>query len=319
MNRRAGILAITSGLLVTSLAIHAATPRTKFRIGVLVPSWNDLSYFVDALRVVGYEEGRNVEFIFRRADNEQELDARAKELVASKVDLIVADSAEQTRAAKRATSTIPIVMLYGLAPVELGLIASLARPGGNVTGTAAVPLELAAKSVDIFRNTIPSLKRLTILVDVDPWGQAIQRETERAAQALGIATSSLQVHTPADLDRAFVQLEGLRPDGITVGIGLVPQYPRVIQFAAMHRLAAMYAVAPAVIRWGGLMSYSPNLPAVVARTAAIVDRILKGAKPADIPVEQPTRYVLAINLKTASELGLTVPQAILMSADIVVK
>jgi putative ABC transport system substrate-binding protein len=318
MNRRAGIRAVASGLLAAALASHAATPRKTYRIGVLAPSWEGLSSFEQALRAVGYEEGRNAEFVVRRADSQEELDALATELVASKVDVIAASSTREILAAKRATSTIPIVMIYGVAPVELGLIDSLARPGGNVTGTAAVPLELAGKAIEIFRNTVPRLRRLTVLIDLTPTGKILQRETERAAQALGIETSSLHVHTPADLDSAFVELQRNRPDGVTVRFGLVPQYREVIRFAALHRLPAIYAVIPAV-RWGGLMAYSPNLPAVHARTAAVVDRILQGTKPKDVPVEQPTRYVLAINLKTAKELALTIPQSVLVRADIVVE
>src|SRR6266850_3871752 len=142
VNRRAGILAFAGGLLAASHAIHAATSSKTYRIGVLCPSWEDLGFFVRALQAVGYEEGRNAELVFKRGDGQAQLDALAKELAATKVDVIAASSTIEIQAAKRATSKIPIVMMYGVAPVELGLIASLARPGGNVTGTVAMPLEL---------------------------------------------------------------------------------------------------------------------------------------------------------------------------------
>jgi len=170
MQRRAGLRTITAGLLLGPVLLARAGERRP-RIGILCPTWEDASYFIDALLSVGYDGQRNVDLLYARADGGAELAAEARRLVDSNVDVIVAFALDQILAAKRATSTIPIVMLYGASPVELGLVDSLARPGGNVTGTAAVPLELSTKHVDILRSLLPHLGRVALLFDTGPWGR----------------------------------------------------------------------------------------------------------------------------------------------------
>jgi len=319
VNRRTGLRAIAGALVASSFAGRAATPGKLTRIGTLFSSADSDAGIVEALRGFGYEEGRTVEIISKSGSGKAALEALARELVSAKVDVIVAGSSEEALAAKQMTSTIPIVMVYGLAPVEMGLVQSLARPGGNVTGTAAVPLELSTKSIDLLRSAVPALKQLAILVKADRWGATVQREQERAAQALGIQTRSYPIDVAADLDHALLELQRRRPDGMTVGLGLIPHFERIVDFAAKQRIPAMYSVAPAVIRWGGLMSYSPNLPVVMQRTAAIVHRIVQGARPEDTPVEQPTKYFFAVNLKAARAMGFTFPQSVLLSADRVIE
>ena len=316
MDRRASIYAFTCGLTAAAFYVNGAPIRRIFRIGVLCANGENLSLFVRALQTAGYEDGRTAEIIFKRWDKPEQSIALADELVAAKVDVIAAASVLETRAAKHATSTIPIVMMYGLAPVELGLIASLARPGGNVTGTVAVPIELVAKSVEIFRNTLPHLRRLTILLDDDPWAPVFLLETERAAQAMGIATQSLQIRTPADMKKVFSELRRYRPDGITVCHSLWPYDDEIVRFAASQKLPAIYGVIPAV-RHGGFMAVAPDLPSVYVRTASIIDRILNGVRPADIPVEQPTLFILAINQTAAKRLEITIPYSVLVSANVV--
>jgi putative tryptophan/tyrosine transport system substrate-binding protein len=319
VNRRRGLGAIAGSLLVSSFGSRAAKARRAARVGTLFGDHDDAAGIVEALRPLGYEEGRSVVFVSRRGDGNVELAAGARELVAAKVDVIVAGSTEEALAARQVTTTIPIVMVYGLAPVEMGLVQSLARPGGNVTGTAAVPLELSIKSVGLFRSAVPTLKQLAILGKADEWGELVRREIEQAAHAVGIQTRPYRIGAAADLDQALLDIEQRPPDGMTVGLGLIPSYDRIVDFAAKRRLPAIYPVAPAVIHWGGLMSYSPNFPLLIQRTAAIVHRIIQGAKAQDTPVEQPTQYAFAINLKTARAMGFTFPQSVVLSADIVIQ
>ena len=319
VNRRLALRAIAGGPLASSLAGRAAKPARVPRVGTLFPDADDAGEIVDQLRPLGYEEGRTVVFVSKGGADKAALESAARELVAAKVDVIVANSTEEALAAKRVTTTIPIVMVYGLAPVEMGLVQSLSRPGGNVTGTAAVPLELSIKSVGLLRSAVPTLKQLAILGKADPWGELVQREMEQAAHAAGIQTRAYPIGAAADLDRALTDIERRPPDGMAVGFGLIPSYDRIGQFAVKQRLPAIYPVAPAVIRRGGLMSYSPNYPILIKRTAAIVHRIIQGAKAQDTPVEQPTQFVFAVNLKTARAMGFTFPQSVLLSADIVIE
>jgi putative ABC transport system substrate-binding protein len=319
MRRREASAWAAAGWAAGVLGAHAAAPPRIARIGTLLLD-ADLSFLRQSLQEIGYAEGTNVVFVARPLDVPQaELDASARELVAAGVDVIVSGPAAATQAVRRATTTIPIVMFYAHAPVEMGLVASLARPGGNVTGTIAAPLELAAKAIELLRDSLPRFRRVVVLAGVDDWSRLYLRETERAARALAVAHGSMQIDSAAELDSAFAALEHEPPDGIAVGIGVIPYYDRIVRFAAARRLPAIYAVIPAVTRHGGLMAYSTNYPALMTRTAAIVDRVLRGAQPADIPVEEPTRYVLAINQRTARALGLTIPRAVLVRADVVVE
>jgi putative ABC transport system substrate-binding protein len=319
IQRRTGLIAIASAILPASVVARDASRPVVARIGILCSlADDDLPYFLKAMRNAGYEKGRNVEYIVKESNSLEELKLFARELVAARVDLIIAESYEETTAVRSATTSIPIVMLYGVAPVEMGFVQSLSKPGGNITGTAAVPIELPSKCVDVFYSAVPSLKRTVVMVGEDPWSRIVERETQRAAQSLGIATKVFKVRSKDELDSAFSQIAVEGPDGISVGLGVWPYFQEIADFAASHRLPAMYPVAPAVISYGGLISYSPNFPIVMERTAAIVDRILRGARPQDVPIEQPTRFVLCVNMTAAKRIGMTFPQPVLLRADIVI-
>jgi len=223
----------------------------------------------------------------------------------------------EIQAAKKASSTIPIVMIYGLAPVESGLVASLARPGGNVTGTTVDDPEGAGKKLEILREAVPRATRVTLLWEPEFAGiDAYVRETGRVATAMAIQLTLLPVRSLEELEAAFNMLAQNRPDALyVVPTGaLFAHRARVIEFAARQRLPAVYTNKGSVTE-GGLMAYLADQRALISRTAAIIDRILKGARPGDIPIEQPSKYELIVNLKTARELGLTLPQSLLLRAD----
>ena len=323
MNRRDTVLALL-GLCAAPLALRAQQAPKTYRIGVLsqhIPREKFIA-FPAALREIGYVEGQNFVFEYRYAEGrEDRLPALAADLVAKQVDLILALVNPEILAAKRATSTIPIVMIYGLTPVESGLVPSLARPGGNVTGTAVEDPEAAGKKLEILRDALPRLARVTVLLEPEyPGMLAYTRATERAAKAMGIRLTLLRVRSLEELEHAFTLITRDRPDALYVAaVGAVISHrARVIEFAALQRLPAIYTVN-FVVKEGGLMAYAANQAALLRRTAAIFDRILKGARPADLPVEQPTQFELAINLKTAKTLGLTLPQSLLLRANEVIE
>ena len=234
--------------------------------------------------------------------------------------MIVAGGNQAARAAKQATQTIPIVMLGG-DPVADGLISSFARPGGNITGVTLFSSELAAKRIELLKEIVPGLTRVAILWNSANPGTALQvREAERASQALGIGVNGVEVRGPGDLDHAFQRIARDRPGALYVAsdASFFAYRIRIAELCAKAKLPAIYAV-----KWqveaGGLMSYGQNLPEAYRRSAAYVDKILKGAKPADLPVEQATKFELVINLKTAKALGLTIPPSLLLRADQVIE
>jgi putative ABC transport system substrate-binding protein len=317
MNRRRVIGVVFGCLGAGPLAIRAASDRKMHRIGVLCTE--NVSYFWKQLQAIGYEEHRNVEYVFKDVDAASDLSGFAARLATANVDLIVACGPEETIAAKAATSTIPIVMLYGIVPVELGLVASLARPGGNVTGSSAISVDMASKSVELFKSVVPELRRLSVVVDLDdPVGRILHAETVRAAKELGIEVGTSQVRDAPGLDRAFSDITQSRAGGIMLSTSAHRFFREINGFAIRQRLPAMYPFAPAV-RAGGLMAYSPNWLPQSQKNAHIVDRILKGAPPAEIPVEQPLEYAFGINLKTARAIGLTIPPAAMLRATWVVE
>ena len=318
MNRRDTLLASLALGVLPGLA--GAQPVQKvFRIGVLSrgrPREQAL-YIFSALRALGYEEGKNVVFDYRNAEGrEDRLAVLAAELVASKVDLIIAPIYEEILAAKRATSTIPIVMLWAAAPVEFGLVASLAHPGGNVTGTTFNDPEWVGKILEVLRDTVPRLSRVAVLYAAGGLlMDTYVRITREAAVAMGIHLTLLPCSSDADFEAALAQIARERPEALYVATtGVVyTQRARVIAFAARQRLPAIYLTKELVTE-GGLIAYTPDAAAVMQRAASIIDRILKGAKPADIPVEQPTRFELVINMKTARALGIRIPQMMMLRA-----
>jgi putative ABC transport system substrate-binding protein len=324
----AGALVILAlGLLAAPLAADAQPPPKVPRIGILWASPISANAhlreaFRQGLRELGYVEGQNVAIEFRYAEGKLErLPDLAAELVRLKVDVIVATNTPTALAAKQATRTIPIVVSVSGDPVESGLVASLARPGGNVTGLSLMVPELAGKRLQLLKEVVPGTSRVAVLSNpTNPYTGLVVRETQAAARVLGVQLQPLEVRAAEDIDRAFqAAIRGRANALIVVDDGLVFTHrARIVALAAKSRLPAIYPFREPV-EAGGLMSYATNLADSNRRAATYVDKILKGAKPADLPVEQPTRFELVINMKTAKSLGLTIPQTVLIRADHVIQ
>jgi putative ABC transport system substrate-binding protein len=275
------------------------------------------------LAELGYVEGKSIVVEARYADSDpQRLTQLAQEIVASKPDVIVTSAFAATAAVRQATSTAPIVMLHAGNPVESGLVASLAHPGGNVTGTTSMVSDLGAKQVDLLRQLLPQLARLGVLMNPTNAGHSstLLNVIENARKH-GIRVVVAEVTRVDDFKKAFATLRDAHPDALLVMMEPLIGANRgaVVEFAAANRLPASYDVGSEAVREGGLISYGPLLSSHYAQGADYVDKILKGADPGNLPVQQPTQFALTINLKTASALGLTIPQALLMRADEVVR
>ena len=321
MDRRAFITGLAGGLLATPLPAAAQQMGTVPRIGILLPGplpprVHQWDAFRQALRELGYTEGRNIVLEFRPPAQEGDpLENLAAELVRIKVDLIVAVGDQAIRAARHATSTIPIVMCPASDPVERGFIASLARPGGNMTGLSILNAELAAKLLEILREIVPKVSRVAVLWTPGT-GEAAFRAAEVAARSMGVELLSLEASRDADLEKAF-EAAAQRRAGALLVLGGPPLFglrARIVELALKHRFPALYYL-PSFAHAGGLAVYGPSDTEYYRRAAVYVDKILKGAKPADLPVEQPTKFVLVINLKTAKALGLTISPSLLARAD----
>jgi len=269
--------------------------------------------FRQGLRDLGYVEGQNIRFEFRSAQGRLDrLPELAAELVRLKVDVIVTWFTPTALAAKQATHEIPIVMAETGDPIATGLIASLPRPGGNVTGIASVTAELAGKSVQLIRDMLPSARRVTALANAtDPFSKPFLEQIELGGKATGTAIHPIKINNSDEFETAFVAMEKDRPDAVIVQPSLPTK--RAAELALQQRLPAVFAEE------GGLMSYSAIYADLFRKAAVYVDKILKGARPTDLPVEQPTRLQLVINMKTAKALGLTVPPALLARADDVIE
>jgi len=267
-------------------------------------------------------EGENVVFERRYAENRLErLPELAADLVRLKVDVIVAAGTLAPLAAKRTTSTIPIVMASCGDPLGTGLVASLARPGGNVTGMSLMAPDVGGKRLELLRDVLPNLTRVAVLWDsANPYTTIGFNETEVAARTLGVEVQSLEVRSPDDFDRAFEAAQQQHPDAlVTVDDPLTLNHlKRIVDFTAVQRLPSVH-LAREFAAAGGLVSYGTNMADVIRRAAGYVDKILKGAKPADLPIEQPTKFELVINLKTAKALGITIPPSLLARADEVIE
>ncbi|HSB77208.1 MAG TPA: ABC transporter substrate-binding protein [Candidatus Methylomirabilis sp.] len=284
------------------------------------PLWQAL---VEGLGERGYIQGQNLVIVCRYTGGRLErAPALAAELVSLKPDLIVAAGTVSTRAIKQATSTIPIVMVYVLDPVTAGLVASLARPGGNVTGvTMDAGLEILGKHLQFLKEAVPTVSRVAVLsYAVHPLRATILRETQAAAQALGVTLQTYEVREPEEFAGAFTAMTKARAEAL-----LVLPHPftyvharRIATLAAQSRLPAVYPFREAV-EAGGLLAYATNTPDMFRRAATFVDKIFKGANPGDLPVEQPTKFDLLVNLKAAKALGLTIPQSLLNRADEVIQ
>jgi ABC-type uncharacterized transport system substrate-binding protein len=320
--RTASIVTVALGILGGWLPADAQQPGAKIpRIGVLQPGSPPeplLEAFRGGLRDLGYREGRNIVLEVRWAGGSGDrLTDLALELVALKVDLIATLSTPAALAARKATSTIPIVFSGVGDPVGSGVVPSLARPGGNATGVSTLATELSAKRLEILRDIVPGMPRLAMLWnDANPSMVLRAREVEAAAAKLGVTIQSLGVHNLTDFDAVFKAIEAQRAPAL---LTLVDPFTRehrkrIVDFAAHRRLPAIYE-SREFVDSGGLICYGPNLPALQRRVAAYVDKVLRGTKPADLPIEQPTTFELVINLKTAKALGLTLPAALLLRAD----
>jgi len=314
-------LAVCALLFALSIEIEAREPGKIHRIGFLIaptPSFfaSRLEAFRQGLQDLGYVEGKHIAIETRYAEGKADrLAELAAELVRLEMDVIVT-SGPAGLAAKKATRTIPIVFVAVQDPVATGLVDSLALPGGNVTGLSTLAPELGGKRLEILKGAVPKISRVAFLR-----GTALTaKDTQAAAQALGIRLQSLEVRDSKDLDAAFKAATKDRAQGLLTGPGSLfnAHQARIVEFAAINRLPAMYA-SPESVEAGGLMSYAPSYPAIFRRAAIYVDKILKGAKPADLPVEQPTKFELVINLKTAKQIGLIIPPNVLARADRVIR
>ena len=327
MDRRAFIGTLTGGILAAPLAAEAQPVKKPWRIGYLSGGSSPVmapyvAAFREGLRNRGLIEGENIVVEYRWADgNNEKLPALAGELVALKVDLLVASGTPAAMAAKRATSQIPIVFTTVSDPVASGLVASLARPGGNATGWSTILPDMGGKLLGLLREAVPSASRIAVLANPTNPGKVLELKTMRdQAPSLGVTIQSVEVPTPASLDAAFSTMGSARPDILVTLFDTVTlsNRGRIVEFAARHRIPAIYQLKEFADA-GGLMSYGPSLQSMLRRTAIYVERILKGAKAADLPVEQPTIFELVINLKTAKALGLTIPQSLLQRADQVIE
>jgi putative ABC transport system substrate-binding protein len=327
--RRIGLaVVLVLGFTLGPLAVEAQQAGKMYRLGWLSidapsPPRQQLSeVFLHELRDHGFVEGQNVTIERRYSEGREDRHtAFAAEFVQMKVDLIVAVSSAAAHAAKQATSTIPIVMLNVANPERQGLVVSLARPGGNVTGTSnQLGGEFSGKMLQLIKETVPKLSKLAVVWNPDNPGSAISfRESEvPVAKALGVALVSLEVRGPAEVDRALTRIAAERPDALWVHLVAFPFRARFLEFAATNRLPSV-AQASGWPQSGGLLSYGPDPAEMLRRGAVQAAKILKGARPADLPVEQPTKFELVINLKTAKALGLTIPQTLLLRADQVIE
>jgi putative ABC transport system substrate-binding protein len=327
MNRKFFCVALVA--MFVTLCVPAEAQQSKIaKIGVLVPSnpgatGHLLEAFRQGLREHGYVEGKN--FVLERRYGEaraERISELARELVSLKVDVIVTATDIAIAAVKQQTSTIPIVMANSTDPVGTGFVASLARPGGNVTGQSTISPELSGKRLEVLREVIPGLSRVAFLWNPDVRGAVLDyNETEGAARSLGLQLQSVEVPRAENLDRAFSAITKDRAQALIVPapnpVGFANR-GQIASFAQKNRLPSMYGQNEYVDA-GGLMSYGPNNADLWRRAATYVDKILKGAKPADLPVERPTKFELIINLKTAKQIGLTIPPNVLARADRVIK
>jgi putative tryptophan/tyrosine transport system substrate-binding protein len=335
MRRREFLGALgTLGVAAAWPLAAAAQQATKIpQIGVLSLGRGDksdasletLDAFVSALRELGHTEGQNIAFDRRFADGDaNKLSRLARELVERRVDAIVALGTPAARAANRATSVIPIIGIAMADPVDDELASSLARPGGNVTGTTFLGPQLVSKRLQLLKEIVPGLSRVVVLWDPHAYGErtmaGMLKEIEDAARSLGTKLKLVAAASPADLSNAFAAMATERADGLIVipSPMLFSQYSRIVTFAADNRLPAMY-VAREGVEIGGLVSYGVNLPDLSRATAVYLDKILNGAKPAELPVQQPTKFELVINLKTAGALGLTISRDFLLIVDEVIE
>ena len=329
-NRKPALRNLKSAILLCAMlfalcpSASAQQPTKVPRIGYLAAALGSSRHeaFRQGLRELGYVEGKNIVIEWRDAERKVDrLPALAAELMRLKVDVIVTNGGAPTRAAKEATATIPIVMTQDSDPVAIGFVASLARPGGNITGLATLNPELSGKRLELLKEIVPKLSRVAVLgTSTAPGSAQMLREVELAGGAFGVKLQYLDVLSPKDIETAFREASKGRADGVLAmgGVALSSHRTQVVELAVKSRLPAIYYRSE-FVEDGGLVSYAVNLNDLARRAAVYVDKILKGAKPADLPVEQPTKFELIINLKAAKQIGLTIPPNVLARADRVIK
>ena len=318
-------LIVALGILAAPLAPAAQQPTKVPRIGFLAwgsppPADRYGESFRQGLRDLGYVEGQNIVVEYRWAEGRSDRAADlAAELVRLKVDVIVAFATPAILAAQNATKTTPIVMGVAADPVGTGFVANLARPGGNITGLSLMSPDLAGKRLELLREVLPGIARVAFLASGrSPAGRLFVQETQVAAQKLGVQIQPVVVGGPEEFESAFAAMRRERAGALIVQPLFTEHRQRIVALAARHRLPII-SDSREFADAGGLMSYGPNLREIYRRAATYVDKILKGAKPADLPVEQPTRFEMVINLKTAKALGLTIPPSVLVRADQVIQ
>ena len=326
---RCAAIAFAGFLALTALAA-AGPPSHPVRLGILAPiapSFDPTTdpavrAFVEGLRELGYTPGRDIVFEYRSAQgNAQALPQLAEQLIQAKVDILLALAPSPAIAAAKATKTVPIVVVGATDVVETGLVASLARPGGNVTGLALNAAEIAAKRVQFSREAVPGSSRVAVLWNANVPGMALGLQNiEKASPQLGVILQPVRVSGSDELDQGFAAIESGHPDGLVVLYGPMRgnDQPRILEFVTQHRLPTLFQPGQGV-SGGGLMEFGPKFEPMYRRAAFYVDKIANGAAPAALPVEEPNDFDLVINLKAAKSLGLDVPYSLLMRADRVIE
>ena len=327
--KKAAALSILVAVMLLAVAVIAdaqqakKVPRIGYLSGTLSADSARVEAFKHGLRDLGYVEGKNIVIEWRSGEGKLDRNlAHAADLARLQVDVIVATGATEIRAARETTATVPIVMIRGGDPVGSGYVDSLARPGGNITGLAVLRPELSGKRLELLKEIVPKLSRVAVFAHTESAEYAlVLKEIEMAAEPLGVKLQSLNIQSPKDFETAFQAAAKGRADAVLFrvrGPVLSPHRTGVAALAVKSRLPAIYEAAEEV-EAGGLMSYGVNYNDLYRRAATYVDKILKGRKPADLPVEQPTKFELIINLKAAKQIGLTIPPNLLVRADSVIK
>jgi len=321
------IVTLILSLLTAPLTSSAQQAAKVPRLGLLIPGSSSafaprIEAFRHGLRDLGYVEGRNITIEYRFAEGQDDrLPALVAELIRLHVDIMVTDGEEAILAAQHATTTIPIVMAVSSDPVGIGYVASLARPGGNITGLSFMLTEVSGKRLELLQEAVPKLSHVAVLWNpTNPNSMLGFKETQTAAHALGLPLQSLEVRGPDEFDQAFAAMTREHADALVVLSNplFFGHRRQLAELAVKHRLPAIFLFRE-YVEAGGLMAYGANLHAMYRRAAYYVDRILKGTKPADLPVEQPVKFELVINLKTAQALGITIPPTLLFLADEVIR
>jgi putative tryptophan/tyrosine transport system substrate-binding protein len=327
MDRRAFLVAACSPVFTLLLTAAAQQAGKVYRIGFLGNSTaaleaNLVGPFREGLREFGYLEGRNAQIEYRWAEGQYErFPALIAELIALKVDVIVTAGTPATQAVKKATTSVPLVMVAVGDPVATGIVASLKQPGGNITGLTSIAEEMEGKRLELLREVVPTVSRVAVLWNPDNQSLLAElKENRAAAQVLGMKVQALEVRTAGELEETFKAIARERPGALLVMADrlFLHNRQRIMDFATKQRLPGVYAYRE-LVEAGGLMSFGPSYPGMHRRAAYFVDRILKGAKPADLPVERPTKFELVINLKAAKALSLTIPQSVLLRATEVIQ